>query len=237
MKSVVAVTLDAEGTLLHPHPPVGVVYAEVIRRYGINADTISLERSFRDSFRSVSADRRDQVSDQAELEFWKRVVLQTLEGFDYGDKFDSIFEDLYREFGTARRWKLVQDGVPTIKGLRERGYLVSVLSNWDSRLRQVLQEIGLEPLLDACFISCEIGFEKPDRRIFQYVEKALSLEPQQFLHVGNSLEHDAEGAKNAGWEYLIVQTGEALSPGHEHRVSNLGEVLLRLPNRRAGLRP
>lgn len=230
LQSVVAVTLDAEGTLLHPHPSVGGVYSEVLGRHGIEADPSHLEISFRKAFESESLHRGAEVSDRAEWEFWRRVVRQTLgDAEERGGDFETIFHDLYGEFGSARRWRLVKDGITTINGLKARGYLVGILSNWDSRLRLVLDELKFGALIDACFISCEIGFEKPDLRIFRYVENALGLKPSEILHVGNSLEHDADGARGAGWNYLLVQNSEAVAPHEHHFIAGLGEILELLP--------
>jgi putative hydrolase of the HAD superfamily len=224
-KTVAAVTLDAGGTLLHPYPSVGEVYSEVLERYGIIVDPDLLERCFRKAFRAAGSERSAEVSDESEWRFWRTVVQETLEGHCPSDYFETIFEDLYCEFGTGQRWKLAEDALPTIKSLKGRGYLVGILSNWDRRLSQVLKELQVEPLLDACFISSEIGFEKPDLRIFRHVEGALGLEPVQILHVGDSREHDAEGARRAGWNYLLVQNGAAASTRDDHVIPELNQIL------------
>jgi putative hydrolase of the HAD superfamily len=225
LESVVAVTLDAEGTLVHPYPSVGEVYSEVLEGHGISVDSDCLEESFRQAFETAKSGRSAEVNDQSELRFWRRVVREALEGHCSHNQFEPVFDDLYREFGSARRWKLDKDALPTIQSLKRKGFVVGVLSNWDSRLGQVLRELKVEPLLDACFISCEIGFEKPDPRIFRHVEDALGLEPSQILHVGNSLEHDAEGARNAGWNYLLVQNSKAVSAHDSHMIQGLTEIL------------
>jgi len=229
LESVQAITLDAGGTLVHPHPSVGTVYAEILSGHGIEADPGRLEVSFREAFEAADSDRKDEVNDRIELEFWRRVVRQTLDGHCSGDHFEEVFDELYREYGSSRRWRLTEDAIPTIKELRTRGYQVAVLSNWDSRLRQVLNELELDLLLDACFISCEIGFEKPDRRIFRHVEEALALKPPQILHVGDSPVHDAEGARQSGWNYMVLHENRNTSPNDEHLISRLGDILLKLP--------
>jgi len=231
LESVEAITLDAGGTLVHPYPSVGAVYAEILSGHGIEVDAGGLEESFQQAFEAADGDRKDEVNDRIELDFWRRVVRQTLDGHCSADYFEAIFDELYREYGSARRWRLSEGAIPTIKELRTRGYRVAVLSNWDSRLRQVLNELELASLLDACFISCEIGFEKPDRRIFRHVEEALALSPSQILHVGDSPVHDADGARRAGWRYMILCEESVLPLGDEHLLSRLGDLLLKLPPR------
>jgi len=231
-QSVKAVTIDAEGTLLHPYPSVGAVYAEVLGGHGIILEPSDLDKSFRRAFRAASSEPRDEVSDRSEREFWRRVVRQTLEDCDSKNRFEAIFEDLYDAFGSAHRWELVDDAFTTIRGLRDHGYRVGILSNWDSRLRRVLGELGLDSLLDGCFISCEIGFEKPDPRIFYYVENFFELASHEILHIGNTLIHDAEGAKDAGWCYLVLRNSETASLDDQYLISNLSEVIDILPKHR-----
>ena len=228
-EAIRAVTLDAEGTLVHPYPSVGIVYAGVLSRHGIDVDADNLERSFREAFAVRSEGPRAVVNDTIEMEFWREVVGQTLEGLCSSEQFDLVFKELHQEFGRARCWRLVDDAFPTIETLKRRGYLVGILSNWDTRLRQVMAELEVMPLFDACFISCEIGAEKPDQRIFQHVEKELSLKPDSILHVGNSAEQDGEGARKAGWHYFLVCDGSGgASPGHPG-IRSLGAVLDYLP--------
>jgi putative hydrolase of the HAD superfamily len=165
------------------------------------------------------------------MEFWRQVVGQTLEGLCSEDQFELVFAELHREFGSARRWRLVDDAIPTIETLKSRGYLVGILSNWDTRLRQVMSELGVMPLVDDCFISCEIGAEKPDLRIFQHVEREWDLWPENILHVGNSPGHDGEGARNAGWHYFLVGDTSGKAVGRHPGLTSLGSLLKHLPRR------
>ena len=83
--------------------------------------------------------------------------------------------------------------------------LVAILSNWDSRLRQVVTELGWSPYLTGgLFISSEIHAEKPDPRAFRAVEQALQLPASAILHVGDSPPHDYAAARDAGWQAVLV---------------------------------
>lgn len=47
-------------------------------------------------------------------------------------------------------------------------------------------------------MSCEIGHRKPDRAIFDEAARRLALPADRILHIGDSLETDLVGSRNAG---------------------------------------
>lgn len=51
-------------------------------------------------------------------------------------------------------------------------------------------------------ISGQVGVSKPEEGIFKAAEKAMGLPPEKLWIVGDSLKHDIEGAKSAGWKTI-----------------------------------
>ena len=101
------------------------------------------------------------------------------------------FERLYAHYARGEAWT-VREGAHALLA----AWPSAIVSNWDTRLRPLLADLGLEA--QALLVSGELGFEKPDRRIFYEVLRHLGLEPGEVLHVGDSLRDDVEGARAAG---------------------------------------
>jgi putative hydrolase of the HAD superfamily len=198
------VTLDAGGTLVHPHPSVGEVYGEVLGDHGFWVDAAVLEERFRAIFSRQRVVARERVDDQIEKEFWRGIVQEALESVCPPEKLPEVFEDLFVAFASPERWRMEDDAIPAMRRLRSRGYELAILSNADSRFRHILTAKGFPELTSAIFISSEMGFEKPDVRIFRHVEEVFGHSPDQFVHIGDSPPHDAEGAISAGWHYFLV---------------------------------
>lgn len=59
--------------------------------------------------------------------------------------------------------------------------------------------IGLGGCFDAEFYGPQVGFRKPDPRMFRHVTSSLGLDPASCLMVGDSIEHDVDAAIAAGW--------------------------------------
>lgn len=199
-----AVTFDVGGTLVAPHPSVGGIYAEVLTEEGIPADAATIERDFRTAFR-----HHEQSLCTAEREFWERVFRDACSSASIpADKFSVVFERAYATFARGHRWRVLEGARETVSALRNRGLQLAILSNSDSRFHTVLAELGLSPLFTHRFLSGEVGYEKPDIRLFRHVEAALNLSPEQILHVGDSRRADFEGAKAAGWRAFLVKPPE-----------------------------
>jgi len=77
-------------------------------------------------------------------------------------------------------------------------FQLAVISNFDGRLRFILQHLGISKFFAEIFISSEIGADKPDPEIFQRALKLIDLKPNEVLHVGDDPERDWEAASAAG---------------------------------------
>ena len=71
---------------------------------------------------------------------------------------------------------------------------------------------ALAPLFDAIFVEGELGFGKPDPRVFARALRALGAEPHEALMTGNDLRSDIAGAKGAGIRAVWVDHGRAGVP-------------------------
>ncbi|MBK1876592.1 HAD-IA family hydrolase [Pelagicoccus mobilis] len=228
--NIKAITFDAGHTLYHPYPSVGAVYQEVMRQHGLDYPEDQLEEGFRRAFRSVSKDKTVLDGEQREWSYWQSIVKESISHLSpQPSDFDALFLDLWNEFGKGNRWKPESTAKETLTELRKRGYKIAVLSNWDSRVHQVLAETDFTPLLDHVFVSSEIGHEKPDREIFSHCEAKLELTPEQILHIGDSFQHDIEGASAAGWNAIRIVNEEDHSPNGYHSISQLNQLLTLLP--------
>lgn len=223
-----AVTFDAAGTLLHPHPSVGAVYREVALAHGCDLPAEQLTATFRTAFAGLSKDPLVLDPAAREKDFWRRVVTTAFVrcGGSPRNGMEALFLDLWETFAHATRWRLFPGVKETLTALRGRGFRLAVLSNWDERLHSVLAETGLRSLFDAVLISSEVGVEKPDAGIFRAAEHALECTPAACLHIGDSRHHDLAGARAAGWSGVIVRHDlEACGPDEIGNLSSLPDLL------------
>lgn len=205
-----AIFFDAAGTLLHAHPSVGHVYAEVIRRHGPTVDPLAMEQAFRATFTNRRGGNHPLSALANEgYEWWRALVFDTMKSLDVSvDDPDGFFRELYWRFAEVDVWRLFPDAFPALLMARGHGLRVALLSNWDVRLRRLLEGMGIISLFDAVVISTEVGIEKPDARIFELTCKRLGVHPTEALHVGDNAREDVEGARAVGLEAILIERKE-----------------------------
>lgn len=229
-----AVTFDAGGTLFYPHPSVGKIYADAARRHGVAADAAAMEDGFRRAW--VACHHDDAVAaagNVSQRDWWRVLVFQALDtaGVTMTDR-EAYFDELYELFARPEVWRLFPDAVGTLTAVRRRGLKVGLLSNWDHRLRPVLEGLGLMPLLDAVTISCEVGVEKPDPRIFHAAWSALGVaRGEEVLHVGDSYRDDVLGALAVGMGAVLVERA-GKHPWDGATIRRLGDLTVLLDEKR-----
>ena len=101
-------------------------------------------------------------------------------------------------------------------------YPLGVMTNGPADIqRQELQTLGIEHYFDVFLIEGELGFGKPDPRVYQsgfdqMAAKLPGLRPEEILMIGNSYRHDILGAMEAGWQTAWVRRPSDFAPSaHE----------------------
>jgi len=110
---------------------------------------------------------------------------------------DNFFEIAYEHFAEAGVWELYPEVADVLEKLQTQ-FQLAVISNFDGRLRFILEQLGISKFFSDVFISSELGADKPDPEIFRRALKFIRLEPDQVLHVGDDAERDWKAATAAG---------------------------------------
>ena len=193
------VFFDAGGTLLRVGGSVGEVYCRFAARYGVRASAEDLERRFARAFRAqpplAFAGAEAAALAGLEQDWWRRLVLGVVGRFP---GFDAYFAEVFEYFRGGEAWEIYDDVLPALGALRSGGWRLGVISNFDSRLEDLLGALGLDGYFDSVHISSRVGAAKPDPAIFQAALKHYAIEARQAWHVGDNLREDVEGAMAAG---------------------------------------
>jgi putative hydrolase of the HAD superfamily len=180
------------GTLVHLIPPGPALAAA----FGVDLETA--ERAFRaevDYYLEHQLEGSDPAN-LADLRGRAAAVLAEAAGVPGDGAVDALMGSL--------RFEAFEDAAPALEELRARGMRLVVVSNWDWSLTDVLGGTGLLPLLDGVITSAEIGAAKPDRTIFEAGLAAAGCSATDAVHVGDSVQHDVEGARAAGIRPLLL---------------------------------
>ncbi len=229
---VEAVSFDAAGTLFFPNPSVGEIYASVMAERGLLLDASSLERAFKAAFARERKDPSIPDREMREYAYWKRIVRASISDLTpIPPSFDSLFQELWDEFAKGSRWSLNADALAVFDHLEKTHIPFVLLTNWDRRVYSVLSDHGILHRFAKVFVSSELGLEKPDPNVYGRVSDTLEIAPERILHVGDSLDHDALGAQNAGFQSAWLDTTQTEAPLSVRKWARLSELTQQVPNR------
>jgi putative hydrolase of the HAD superfamily len=204
---------DVGGTLLRTHPSIGSIYAEVAARHGIEVAPEDIETRMRKIFfqtREGERDKRPETADHtlsldSARRFWHGLVRTGLGPAADVPQYDVFFDDVFEEFAKAERYRYFAEAESVLTALERMGCRLGIISNWDLRLRRVLQEMGADRRFDVIVISGEVGAEKPDPAIFHKARQLAGARPaDRLLQIGDSRRDDVEGALAAGFDARLV---------------------------------
>ncbi|XP_031475892.1 uncharacterized protein LOC116247738 isoform X1 [Nymphaea colorata] len=186
-----ALLLDAGGTLLQTASPVAETYAAIGKKYGIKTNASEIKEGFK---RAFSASWPEKLRYQADgRPFWRYVVSEAT-----GCSNNEYFEEVYEHFAQSDAWRLPSGAYEVLHNLKDDGVKLAVISNFDTRLRKLLEGLNISNLFDAIIVSAEIGYEKPAAEIFRAALDQLCVEAGKAVHVGDDLKADKFGANAVG---------------------------------------
>jgi putative hydrolase of the HAD superfamily len=196
-----AILFDAAGTLFYLTKTAGDHYAYVGREVGLELDAQKLESAFHAAWQQMP--RRSAIDGPRKNDdkgSWRELVdhvfdqvAPSLSQFDR----DNFFEIAYEHFAEPGVWELYPEVLEVLEQLRPR-FELAVISNFDGRLRLILQHLGISKYFAHVFISSELGADKPDLEIFRRALKIMQLNADEVLHVGDDPERDWKAAAAAG---------------------------------------
>ncbi len=226
LKSIEAILLDAAGTLFDVRPSVGAIYSMIARRHGVDIDPADAQRAFSRAFheRSALGFPAGTESDlgMAERSWWLDVVRQVFVDRMSEPVLEEYFAKVFEAFRRGDSYEVFPDAEASLVEFKSRGFRLGVLSNFDSRLFDVLDQLGLARHFEVVVISWHVGAAKPDSKIFLHAARMLDIPPQRIVHVGDSLADDYEGARRAGLgAVLLDRKGRYRKQGELTRVESL----------------
>ena len=126
--------------------------------------------------------------------------------FEKGSKcvFNRFFEELsitpgedeirelvldYRDHEPGRRYRLYPDALPALKGLRDSGLGLGILTDgFAAAQRKKLKALDIEGFFDVIAVTGELGdeYKKPGAKGFEHVASSLGVRPEEMAYVGDN---------------------------------------------------
>jgi putative hydrolase of the HAD superfamily len=203
-----ALLIDGLGTLVSLAPPAPALRGELAARFGIEVSEDEAGRALAAEigfYRAHMALGRDLESLAALRRRCAEVLREALPASGRVAAVDigALTEALL----SALRFDAYPDARPALLRARAAGVRIIVVSNWDVSLADVLERVGLAPLLDGVVTSAAVGAAKPHAAIFAHALALADVPAERACHVGDTLEDDVRGASACGISAVLLRRG------------------------------
>lgn len=194
LSKITTITFDADDTLWDFNKVMNhaLKYSldELYHFSGVREKTLTIEKMI--GIRNeVALELKGKITnlESIRLEAFKRTLL-----------FIGISDDLLAEHLNAVYLKhrfedieLYDDVIPTLHELR-KCFKIGLFSNGNS----YPDSCGLDGVFEFEVFSQDYGIEKPDERIFRKVMEQAKCSNDEWMHIGDSLQNDVDGANRIG---------------------------------------
>jgi 5'-nucleotidase len=152
--------------------------------------------------------------------------------FDYFDVKVNIetIEQLEALFtNTSMKFITVNEYVLNLMNELNKHYEIGLVTNGLYDPQQKIVNMGLGDIFshDKIFHAEQLGFRKPDSRIYTIALEAFNKKPEETIFIGDSWTHDVIGPIEAGMEAIWVNFRGIEKPTHHTPyaiVSSIGEI-------------
>ena len=215
-----AVMFDMGGTLEDIHSEeknnhdTAVELYRILTEHGI---TVQYEA---DELWSIVGPRIDEYKEESvktlrELKPEEIWVNYAFKGIDCDkEKLAACSEEIAAMWEVTFYDRKLREHVPEmLKGLKELGLYVSVVSNTSSLFQvfDILEKYGIRDYFDDITLSSVTGYRKPHPYIFEVALRQGKLKPEECAYVGDTVSRDIVGPKKAGYGETF-QIISALTP-------------------------
>jgi putative hydrolase of the HAD superfamily len=215
MKAIQAIGFDLFNTLIAAESG-GVERAMArilanLREAGFPLEEETFKRAYREAaIRFVKEARRE--GRETHNRFWISAALTEL-GFPLAPDDPRIASAVEAYFSAFYDFcRLIPGTLEMLEALRDR-FPLGLLSNFTHApaARGLMAHLGLSDYFEVILISGDLGYRKPHPLVFQRLAEALDKPPEQILFIGDDLEPDIQGAREAGlrpvWTTYVRDSG------------------------------
>jgi putative hydrolase of the HAD superfamily len=128
--------------------------------------------------------------------------------------------------------RVYEETVPVLETLRARGITTGLVSNtpWGSPAllwREELRRLGLYSRIDHAVFCRDVGWRKPDKRIFDFALERVGVAASDCLYVGDNPRWDRAGPATVGMGSVLVERGD-YAPDGGPSIRQLRDLLRRV---------
>lgn len=193
LAKVSCVLFDLGGVIINWHN--SWLINEVSSSFGLSRD--DLTREFTDNLPELSSGKIN------EKEFWNHIA-KKINSSELAIQ-DSLFGKAFRKYASVNK-----SVITLSRKLKEKGVTLGILSNTEPVTYSIIEELTSLEHFEFKFLSYEIGYTKPDSRIYQHVIDNIPFDKEELFFI-DDLMSNVESAQRSGIKAIQFSNHNKLS--------------------------
>ncbi|MDL4840242.1 HAD family hydrolase [Aquibacillus rhizosphaerae] len=181
--------------------------------FDLDDTLLSRDKAVDEMFLVILAKCYEDGNHSAKNEMLQRFKEYDKRSYGYSDK-TKVFESFFNEFPPKYRlprnsiqdfwnnhfphcFSINQHTLHIVNTIKKHVKVAIITNGSTQRQKAKIMKTNLNSYFDIIIISEEVGYKKPDKRIFELALNKLNVQPEDALFVGDDLEIDIGGCQNA----------------------------------------
>jgi len=139
-----------------------------------------------------------------EMTIWRRIVMT--ENFSSFEELAKAIRPNMNIYTEKYEYEIMEevksthlfDDTEFVLSQLSKKYELFLLSNISTPYKKCFYDLNLDKWISDPFFSCDLGYRKPEKELFNIVIEKSGIDPKNLLMIGDSKISDYEGALNAG---------------------------------------
>lgn len=184
-------------SFLTVYVPTNLRYWKLYREEKVSKEDLKKGR-LKDSFNALKYTISDSLIDKIADDYLKNLP-----------KFNTLF-----------------DGTIEILTYLKPSYKLHIITNGFSEIQNAkIEKSGIKPFFTELITSDEVGFKKPNPKVFEYALNKANAKRQESIMIGDSLEADIEGAVHVGLQAIHFNPNHLkYKKHHSKEITHLNEI-------------
>ena len=226
-----AIFLDWFNTLARYEPPHYEIHGRACQHFGIEVSpeeimkgVLLADRYFFEE-NTLSPVEKRSPEEKAEVYIRYQDIALTEAGVKVSKELALKIMKKVTQLFAGMTFVLFDDVLPTLKTLKERNFILGMITNLSREMNPICRELGMEPYLDFVVTSGAVGADKPEPAIFLAALERAGVNASQAIHVGDQYKLDVVGARGVGINPILIDRYDLYPEvGDCPRIRNLTEL-------------
>ena len=146
--------------------------------------------------------------------------------YELPEDFKEVWKKIYYE-AMPKYIVLKDDTIDVLKALQGKYKLAIISNGGSSSQHSKIEAANIKQYFDCVIVSDDIGYRKPDKRLFDYVAEKLNVKNEECVFIGDVFSSDILGAINANMTpvWFCADSERPASHYKGYRIDKLSKVL------------